>query len=235
MVLAALEVTIGLDAAQWVTGAVLGAAVTGLVVHGATRSAHQLAPADLVTFVRCMLACAVAALLVHGDADRSAVRVGVAVTVVALLTDLVDGRVARRTGTTAFGGRFDGEADAFLILVLALYVASTGPAWVVLIGGIRYLFGAGELWVAWFRLRLPPRYWRKVAAAVQGVVLTAVAADVLPPVVEVAALVLALGLLVESFGRDVLWLWRRRGMESVQPDAVVAEAPVPADLRVASG
>jgi phosphatidylglycerophosphate synthase len=235
VVLTALGVTIGLDAAQWVTGAVLGAAVTGLVVHCARRSAHTPAPADLVTFVRCMLACAVAALLVHGDDDRSVVQVAVAVAVVALLTDLVDGRVARRTGTTAFGGRFDGEADAFLILVLALHVASTGPTWVLLIGAIRYLFGAGELWVAWFRLRLPPRYWRKVAAAVQGVVLTAVAADVLPPVVEVAALVLALGLLVESFGRDLLWLWRRRGLESVQPEAVVAGAPARVDPTVASG
>ena len=235
MVLTALGATIGLDAAQWVTGAVLGAAVTGLVVHAATRSGHQLAPADLVTFLRCMLGCVVAALLVHGDDDRSVVRVAVAVAVVALVTDLVDGRVARRTGTTPFGGRFDGEADAFLILVLAVHVASTGPTWVILIGAIRYLFGAGELWLAWFRLRLPPRYWRKVAAAVQGVVLTAVAADVLPPLVEVAALVLALGLLVESFGRDVLWLWWRRGRESVQPDAAVAGAPVPADLTVASG
>ena len=45
--------------------------------------------------------------------------------VVALVLDLVDGRVARRTVTaSAYGARLDGEADAFLILVLSVLVAA---------------------------------------------------------------------------------------------------------------
>ena len=60
------------------------------------------------------------------------------------------------------------------------------------------------------RAPLPPRRWRRVVAAVQGVVLTVAAADVLPrPLVQILLLA-ALALLAESFGRDAWWLWRRR-------------------------
>ena len=49
----------------------------------------------------------------------------VGLTAVALALDGVDGRVARRTETvTAVGARFDMEVDAFLILVLSVYVAA---------------------------------------------------------------------------------------------------------------
>ena len=48
---------------------------------------------------------------------------------VALLLDAVDGQVARRTNTvSALGARFDMETDAFLVLVLSVYVAPiVGP------------------------------------------------------------------------------------------------------------
>ena len=50
---------------------------------------------------------------------------GLALVVVALALDWVDGQVARRTGTcSAFGARFDMETDAFLILVLSAYAAA---------------------------------------------------------------------------------------------------------------
>ena len=55
------------------------------------------------------------------------------------------------------------------------------------------------------RGRLPRRYWRKVVTAVQGIALALAASGIVPglagPLVG-----LALALLVESFGRDVLWL-----------------------------
>ena len=53
-------------------------------------------------------------------------------------------------------------------------------AWVLAIGAARYLFLLGEWLLPWMRAPLPPRRWRKVVAAVQGVVLTVAAADVLP-------------------------------------------------------
>jgi phosphatidylglycerophosphate synthase len=144
----------------------------------------------------------------------------VPVTVVALLLDAVDGRVARRTGTSsAFGSRFDGEVDAFLILVLSVQVSSTFGAWVLTAGLMRYVFGIAGWVVPWMRERLPFRYWRKVVTAAQGVVLTAAAADVLPRRVSSVGLVLGLALLSESFGRDIAWLVRERATTRRPVDA----------------
>ena len=165
-----------------------------------------LGPADWVTLGRATLAVGVAALVV--DSFVRAVPVGllVALAAVALVLDAVDGWVARRTRTTAAGARFDAEVDAFLILVLSVYASRSLGAWVLTIGAARYAFGAAA-WL-WPRLRapLPPRYWRKVVAATQGIVLTVVAAGVLSRGVSSALVVGALALLAESFGRDVWWL-----------------------------
>ena len=54
------------------------------------------------------------------------------------------------------------------------------------------------------------RYWRKVVTATEGIVLTVAAAGILPDVVAYVALVGGVALLAESFGRDVVWLWRHR-------------------------
>ena len=51
---------------------------------------------------------------------------------------------------------------------------------------------------------------QKRRTAIQGIVLTVAAADVLPRNLTRLILLAALALLVESFGRDVRWLWRRR-------------------------
>jgi len=183
-------------------------ALLGLVVaRGLAAYAHRLGPADLVTLTRATLACAVAAL-VAGAPTASLL---VPLTVVALALDAVDGRVARATGTaSAFGARFDMEVDAFLILVLSVHVAPAYGWWVLAIGLARYAYGAaGRVW-PWLLGPLPPRYWRKVVTAVQGIVLTTAAAGVLPTAVMYAALVAAAALLAESFGRDVVWTWSRR-------------------------
>ncbi len=63
---------------------------------------------------------------------------------------------------------------------------------------------------------MPMRPWAKVVAAVQGVVLCVAAADVLPTLAAQVLLLAALALLVESFGREIVKLWRRR-RESVIP------------------
>ncbi|HEY5882702.1 MAG TPA: CDP-alcohol phosphatidyltransferase family protein, partial [Nakamurella sp.] len=106
------------------------------------------------------------------------------------------------------GARFDMEVDAFLVLVLALYDVRLLGGWVLLIGAARYLFvAAGWVWPG-LRDPTPPRYWGKVVAAIQGVVLAVAMADLLPRPVATLATVAALGLLVESFGRQVWWLYR---------------------------
>jgi phosphatidylglycerophosphate synthase len=129
----------------------------------------------------------------------------------ALILDAVDGWVARRTRTESqFGARFDMEVDAFLLLVLSVYVAPSLGWWVLAIGLLRYAFVVAGWLAPWMRATLPPRYWRKVVTAVAGVALIIAASGVPPGWVGVVVTLIALALLVESFGRDVLWLAARR-------------------------
>jgi phosphatidylglycerophosphate synthase len=206
--LVVLATTVGLGALAWITGLACGVALVWAVARAAPVT---LGPADLITLLRAVLACALAALVTDSFLDPPAIGVLVSLAVLALLTDAVDGQVARRTGTVSrFGSRFDGEVDAVLILVLSVYVAADGHVWVLTIGLARYAFAAAGWVLPWMRAQLPPRYWRKVVTAVQGIVLTVAAAAVTPPWLTTAALMVALALLGESFARDVLWLWRRR-------------------------
>jgi phosphatidylglycerophosphate synthase len=206
--LGALATTVGLGSFGWGIGLACGVATMAAVARGGARA---LGPADLITLSRAVITCALAALVADSFLHSPGVATLVALAVVALASDAVDGWVARRTRTVStFGARFDGEVDAFLILVLSVYVAETVHGWVLAIGLARYAFAAAGWVLPWMRGQLPPRYWRKVVTATQGIVLTVAAAAVAPLWLTTAALVGALALLTESFGRDVLWLWHRR-------------------------
>ena len=213
--LTGLASTVGLARAAW--GTALGCAVVlaALVVRGLADDGDDgMGPADVVTLGRALLGCAVAGLTVELLLGHEVRPVLVALTVPALVLDAVDGLVARRTGTvTQFGGRFDGEVDAFLILVLSVAAAPTVGWWVLAAGVVRYAFGAAGWLLPWLRGPLEFRYWRKVVTAAVGVALTAVVADLLPHSVTVGLALVALALLAESFGRDVWWLWRHRPRE----------------------
>jgi phosphatidylglycerophosphate synthase len=178
----------------------------GLRTHG-----DRLGPADLVTLTRAALACVCAGLVTTRLGAPPAVDLLAGLAATSLALDLVDGRVARRTGTgTRFGARFDGEADAWLMLVLSVYVASWWGGWVLALGLVRYVFGAAGAVLPWLRDELPPRPWRKVVTATAGIALVAGTAGVLGDRVTTALLAVAAAMLAESFGRDVLWLWRHR-------------------------
>jgi phosphatidylglycerophosphate synthase len=211
--LAGLSMTVGLDERGWVVGLVVGLAGSALLTRSmARRAVVVLGPGDRVTAVRAVLVGCVTALSV-GNVGGTAPLVTLAA--VALVLDAVDGRVARRTSTvSAFGARFDLEVDAFLILVLSVLVAGdlgwTTGGWVLVIGLARYAFVVAGWVLPWLRRTAPPRPWCKVVAAVQGVALTVAAADVLPDRVVLVLLAASLGLLVESFGRETVWLVRHR-------------------------
>lgn len=169
----------------------------------------RLGPADRITLVRAVLTCLVAALVPHAPGDRAVVATLTALAAVALVLDGVDGWVARRTGTASrFGARFDMEVDALLILVLSVHVARSAGPWVLLIGAARYLLLVATWMWPWLARELPPRWWAKVVAVVQGVVLVAAGSGLLPGVVSTVALAIALALLAESFGHQVRQLWR---------------------------
>jgi phosphatidylglycerophosphate synthase len=222
--LTALAGTVGLGVAGGLAGLAYGVAAVGLLARALRRAgAAALGPADLVTLGRSVLVGGIAALVVHSFVGPVSVGALTALAVVALVLDAVDGRVARYTRTvSAVGARFDMEVDSVLVLLLSVYAARSLGVWVLAIGSVRYLRWIAGRALPWLHGPVPPRYWCKVVAAVQGMVLTAVAAGVLPGVATVPALLLVAVLLAESFGREAWWLWRsdRAGSEEVAPSVV---------------
>nr|WP_246313244.1 CDP-alcohol phosphatidyltransferase family protein [Leifsonia shinshuensis] len=182
-----------------------------LLVRGLQRRrSERFGPANIVTSMRSTLVGLITGLVVASLFGAVPVALLVGLVIPALALDAVDGWVARRTGTTSeLGARFDMEVDAFLLLVLSVHVASLLGLWVLAIGGLRYAFVAAGWALPWLRARLPYRYWRKVVTAYAGIALAAACTGALPAVSAVLVAV-ALLLLLESFGRDVVWLVRER-------------------------
>ena len=210
--LSVLAGTVGLIPAGWLVGTACGLMTTAILSTGLSRSgAAALGAANRVTLTRAALVGGVAALVADGLVQPASVATLTGLAVVALVLDAVDGWVARRTGTvSALGARFDMEVDAFLILVLSVYVGRSVGPWVLAMGAARYVAWAAGSVVPWMRVPVPPRYWRKPVAAIQGIVLTAAVAHLLPAPAMSAAIAVAIILLAESFGRDVVWQWRQR-------------------------
>ena len=119
---------VDLAAAGWVVGVTCGVITNAALARGLYNcGSDRLGPADWVTLARATLAVGVAALTAASFEQPVPVTMVVSLAVIALALDAVDGWVARRTRTTArLGARFDAEVDAFLILILSVYVASLG-------------------------------------------------------------------------------------------------------------
>src|SRR4051812_6371552 len=147
MLIAALAWTVALGGSAFSVGAWMAGIASGLAVNTALarglsyHHVERLGPADWVTLTRATLAVGIAALVADSFAEHVPTALLVALATVALALDAVDGWTARRTRTTgSLGARFDGEADAFLILVLSVFVARSVGAWVLAIGAARYVF-----------------------------------------------------------------------------------------------
>ena len=203
----AIWVAEGLPAIGW--WAALGYLVvsTALLLRGLRRGrAVRFGWANVVTSTRSALVGIITGLVVASVIEPIPIPLLIGLAVPALALDAVDGWVARRTDSiTELGARFDMEVDAFLLLVLSAFVAQLLGPWVLAIGLMRYAFVVAGWMLPWMRGQLPPRYWRKVVTAVQGIAL-ALAASGLAPTLAGVAVAIALALLVESFGRDVIWL-----------------------------
>jgi len=191
------------------------AGVCAGVLAGLRRHAPhaRFGPANVVTLVRAMLVSLLAGLMFGAPGDPAAAWAAVALASLGLMLDGVDGRLARRRGVASrFGARFDMEVDALLLLVLAVLVVRAGQAgpWILAIGLARYIFvAAGRVW-PWLRAPLPDSVRRQTVCVVQGVVLTAALAPVVPPVLASGAGAAALALLLLSFGLDIRRLRRHR-------------------------
>lgn len=206
VLLGVVAATTGLGAAGWCAGIACAIVTQALVRRSMGRHATTSpGPADRITLVRAALTAVITALVVDGAEPQIIVVLGI----LALISDFLDGQVARRTGTaSAFGARLDMEVDAFLILVLSAHVAVAFGPWVLAIGAMRYLFVVASWRFRWLRAELPPSLARKTVAAVQGIVLVAASSGIVPRSGVLVAL--ALLALLWSFGRDVLWLNRFR-------------------------
>jgi phosphatidylglycerophosphate synthase len=179
------------------------------VQRGRQFRREPLTAADLVTAVRVVLAVVLAVTALAG-ASRPVLG---ALAGTALLSDFVDGRLARATGTVSRrGARLDQEADALLILVLSAIVATHLGAWVLAIGVARYAFGAVFTAVPSLRSApTSPRGWCRIVAAATGIVLAAVAALPLPHLVGTVAVAVVGVLLAESFLHEGVDRWRSPG------------------------
>jgi phosphatidylglycerophosphate synthase len=199
-----------ISAAGWAAGGAYLLASAVLLARGlARRRPLRFGPANTATAARSTLIGLVTALVASSFTQPVPPWLLVALAAPALALDAVDGWLARRTGTaSALGARFDMEVDSFALLALSVYVAPLLGWWVLAIGLMRYVFVAAGWVLPALNATLPPRYWRKVVTAACGIALALAAAQILPTAASASAVAGALALLVESFGRDVLWLLR---------------------------
>src|SRR3977135_199501 len=145
------------------------------------RNSTRFGAANIVTSIRSTLVGLITGLVVASFVAQIPLPLLIGLAAAALALDAWGGLVARRTGRASeLGARFDMEVDAFLLLVLSAYVAQTMGTWVLAIGFMRYAFVVAGWFLPWFRRTLPPRYWRKVVTAFQGIALTVAASGLLP-------------------------------------------------------
>jgi phosphatidylglycerophosphate synthase len=226
--LALLTRVAGLGPPGWLAGVAFALAGWAVLAEAMPRyETRRFGPADLVTLVRAVLVGGVTAIVADSSQSNASVWPLAVVAALALATDAIDGKVARRTGTVSeFGARFDMEVDAFLILVLSASVATRLGWWVLAIGAMRYLFVvAGRIW-PWLRAPLPTRISSKAVAAAQGIVLTVV--GLLPLVPAIILVGLALLSLSWSFTHDIRWLHQHR---DAAPVAAAEEKPAETPRR----
>lgn len=129
----------------------------------------------------------------------------------AALGDYADGAIARRTRkTSAFGARLDAEADALGLAAasgIAVFASGTLPAWYLLAGFGRYLFGAALFVEERFGRRLrelpPSRVRRRLAGFQMGLVAVCLAPFIEPEWAPPATMALGAPFLL-GFGRDYL-------------------------------
>lgn len=191
-----------------------GIALLALAGFARMRPRLPFGPANAITLARAgMVALVAGYALDPPPPDDGAWWIAAGLAGSALLLDGADGWAARRRGlATAFGARFDMEADALaaLLLSIVLWRADRTGAWIVLIGAFRYVFVLAGWLFAPMRRPLPPSRRRRAVCALQGALLVLCLAPAWPaggPALLGAAALAATAL---SFLADTLWLLRRR-------------------------
>lgn len=180
-----------------------------------------LGPPSRITLARSALVLPVAAVALEpGVGGVTGAWLIIGFSTLALVMDGFDGWVARRTAcSTPFGARFDMELDAFLLLALSVLVWQSGrvDAWVLLIGGLRYLFVAAAQVLPALGGELPPSMRRKVVCVIQGIGLLVALGPIIPVPMAVGVSAVALVSLLYSFGVDTAFLLRQGASAADSP------------------
>ena len=135
------------------------------------------------------------------------------ISVFALVLDGFDGFFARRAGKVSeFGARLDMEVDSALAAVLALSLWSSGLVGIeiLLLAIPRYVFAFAANIFPWMTSPLPYSLARRVISVIQIASLIGLHAPFLPEALIAPVALIVIGLLIWSFGRDMIWLWRNR-------------------------
>lgn len=190
-----------------------GAAVTLGFLHQ-SWTAPRLGPANVLTLLRLALATLLfLPIMQPGLASGGPGWAILALAIITLALDGIDGPLARANGLAgSWGARFDMEVDsvfALLLSIAAWRIGMVGP-WVILLGGLRYLFVLAALALPWVDAPLPERFRRKMVCVMQIATLVALIAPVTPAAWSGPAAFVMLAVLTWSFAIDVIWLAKRR-------------------------
>ena len=165
--------------------------------------AERFGQANAVTTARSVLVGFVTVVVAASFLQSVPTWLLLALAIPALPSTLLDGRrrPAHRVRDTARRALRHGDGGRISAAGAQRIRRETLGAWVLAIGIMRYAYRRG--WVLpWLRAPLPPRHWRKVVTAVQGIALVVAASGLVPAVMStIAAVAVALLLLCESFAR----------------------------------
>ncbi|WP_315277424.1 CDP-alcohol phosphatidyltransferase family protein [Kocuria carniphila] len=130
----------------------------------------------------------------------------------ALAMDGLDGKIARSTGSTRAGALYDEAVDALFILILSMGLVPLWGPWCLIPGLMYYAFHLMSAFRPTWRRQLPKSLSRRVIAAAQGILLLAAGTPIAVaiPAFGVLCVATAVVSVLYSFGRDILWLERRR-------------------------
>ncbi len=210
----ALVPILALESGHFVKTMALYTSISLLVIAAFRLHAphSEFGAANRVTLFRAMLICFLAGFVGYGPVLPQFLWLMTGLAAVVLSLDGLDGWLARKFGTVStFGGFFDQELDALLILILGILVFDTGKVglWVVASGLFRYLLLAGGL--IWSKLRRapPPSFRGRAVCVLQVLVLIVALAPVTSSAVATAVAAFGLAALFASFAQDVAWLLRQ--------------------------
>ncbi len=209
---AALLLTLGADRPAVFAGLGLYALISSGLAFLRRRLAAPFGWASQVTLARSGLVALLTGALLDPALYQELAWWLSGLALVALILDGVDGWLARSLNEISdFGGRFDMEVDAALILVLCLglVVADKAGVWVLAIGLMRYAFVAAAWSQSWLAAPLPPSFRRKLVCVWQVAALMICLTPIVSPALAAPILASALVLLTWSFSVDLAWLRRQ--------------------------